>query len=83
VKKSEIRALLQNIDKETAATVSYNEFIDMASPKVRVVWGVMWCGGRVQSGGLGRKIGRVVGWCETHETQHEKPDTSQSNATLK
>jgi len=34
VKKAEIRTLLQNIDKETAATVTYDEFLDMAAPKV-------------------------------------------------
>lgn len=34
MKKAELRALLQNIDKETAATVSFDEFLDMASPKV-------------------------------------------------
>ncbi len=34
MKKTELRALLQNIDKETAASVSFDEFLDMASPKV-------------------------------------------------
>ncbi|GAB5035215.1 caltractin [Nannochloropsis oceanica] len=34
VKKAEIRTLLQNIDKEAAATVTYDEFLDMAAPKV-------------------------------------------------
>ena len=34
MKKAEIRTLLQNIDKETAAAVTYDEFLDMAAPKV-------------------------------------------------
>lgn len=35
VKKAEIRTLLQNIDKETAATISFDEFLEMATPKVQ------------------------------------------------
>lgn len=34
VKKAEIRTFLQTIDKEMAATVTYDEFLDMAAPKV-------------------------------------------------
>lgn len=35
VKKAEIRTLLQNIDKETAATITFEEFLEMATPKVQ------------------------------------------------
>ena len=35
VKKAEIRTLLQNIDKETAATITFDEFLEMATPKVQ------------------------------------------------
>jgi hypothetical protein len=35
VKKAEIRTLLQNIDKETAATITFDEFLEMATPKIQ------------------------------------------------
>lgn len=35
MKKAEIRTLLQNIDKETAATITFDEFLEMATPKVQ------------------------------------------------
>jgi hypothetical protein len=35
VKKAEIRTMLQNIDKETAATITFDEFLEMATPKVQ------------------------------------------------
>jgi centrin-1 len=34
VKKAEIRQMLQDIDKEGTATVTYNEFVEMVTPKV-------------------------------------------------
>lgn len=34
MKKAELRSLLQNIDKELAATVTFEEFLGMATPKV-------------------------------------------------
>jgi hypothetical protein len=40
VKKAELRTLLQNIDKEAAATITFDEFLDMASPKVCMC---VWC----------------------------------------
>ena len=57
MKKSEIRALLQNIDKEAAAAVTFNEFLDMASPKVR--GGVKGGGGW----GIGMSGWGLGGWC--------------------
>ena len=35
VKKAEIRAMLVDIDKEMAATVDFNEFVDMVTPKMQ------------------------------------------------
>lgn len=35
MKKAEIRTLLQNIDKETAATITFDEFLEMATPKIQ------------------------------------------------
>lgn len=34
VKKQEIRSMLADVDKEGGATVSYNEFVEMVTPKV-------------------------------------------------
>mmetsp|Transcript_13721 Transcript_13721/g.51170 ORF Transcript_13721/g.51170 Transcript_13721/m.51170 type:complete len:191 (-) Transcript_13721:238-810(-) len=35
VKKAELRQMLQDIDKETAASVEFNEFVDMVTPKMQ------------------------------------------------
>lgn len=35
VKKAEIREMMTNIDKETSAVVLYEEFVEMATPKVQ------------------------------------------------
>lgn len=34
VKKQEIRGMLTDIDKEGAASVSFNDFVEMVTPKV-------------------------------------------------
>lgn len=34
VKKQEIRGMLTDVDKEGAASVSFNDFVEMVTPKV-------------------------------------------------